>query len=77
MAPAGPRDLRRAQRCFRARGDATRLRRVALWRGGEQRVCDLTHALGTGQSRRSFHLRALEDAGIVTDRRQGRRICYG
>src|SRR5258707_7228245 len=47
MAPTGPRDLRRAQRCFRALGDETRLRLVALLRGGEQCVCDLTDALGT------------------------------
>jgi ArsR family transcriptional regulator len=76
MAPTGPRDLRRAQRCFRALGDETRLRLVALLRGGEQCVCDLTDALGTGQSRLSFHLKALKAAGIVTDRRQGRWIYY-
>ena len=36
----------------------------------------LTDALGTGQSRLSFHLKALKDAGIVTHRRQGRWIYY-
>ena len=31
---------------------------------------------GPGQSRLSFHLKALKAAGIVTDRRQGRWIYY-
>ena len=45
-------------------------------RAGEQCVCDLTDALGTGQSRLSFHLKALKAAGILTHRRQGRWIYY-
>jgi len=76
MVPTGPRDLRRAERCFLALGDQTRLRLVALLRGGEQCVYDLTNTLGIGQSRLSFRLKALKDAGIVTHRRQGRRIYY-
>jgi ArsR family transcriptional regulator len=32
--------------------------------------------LATGQSRLSFHLKALKDAGIRTDRREGRWIYY-
>src|SRR5258707_13263469 len=76
MVPTGPRDLRRAQRCFLALGDETRLRLVALLRGGEQGVCDLTDALATGQSRLSFRLKAVKDAGIMTHRRQGRWIYY-
>jgi ArsR family transcriptional regulator, arsenate/arsenite/antimonite-responsive transcriptional repressor len=43
---------------------------------GEQCVCDLSGALETGQSRLSFHLKTLKDAGLLTDRREGRWIYY-
>ena len=65
-----------AQRWFRALADETRLRLVDLLRDGERCVCDLTDALDAGQSRLSFHLKTLKDAGLVTDRRQGRWIYY-
>jgi len=38
--------------------------------------CDLTDALEAGQSRLSFHLRTLKDAGLITDRRDGRWVYY-
>jgi ArsR family transcriptional regulator len=61
---------------FHALADETRLRIVEQLADGEQCVCDLTGALAAGQSRLSFHLRTLKDAGLVTDRRQGRWIYY-
>ena len=39
-------------------------------------MCDLTDALETGQSRLSYHLKVLKDAGLVTDRREGRWSYY-
>jgi ArsR family transcriptional regulator len=36
----------------------------------------LTDALEAAQSRLSFHLRTLKDAGLVTDRRDGRWVYY-
>jgi ArsR family transcriptional regulator len=39
-------------------------------------VCDLSDALETGQSRLSYHLKVLKDAGLVTDRREGRWAYY-
>jgi ArsR family transcriptional regulator len=65
-----------AARMFHALADPTRLRILERLGGGEQCVCDLTDALETGQSRLSFHLKALKDAGLVRDRRQGRWIYY-
>ena len=47
-----------------------------LLRGGERCVCELTDALDAGQSRLSFHLKALKDAGLVLDRRDGRWVYY-
>jgi len=45
-------------------------------RTAEQCVCDLTDALEAGQSLMSFHLKALKDAGLLRDRRQGRWVYY-
>src|ERR1035437_10870570 len=71
-----PADVARLARLFHALSDETRLRIVGKLLGGEQCVCNLTDALDAGQSRLSFHLKALKDAGLVTDRRAGRWIHY-
>lgn len=65
-----------AVRWFRALGDATRLRIIEQLRDGEESVGNLAAVLGTGQSRLSFHLKALRDAGLVSDRHQGRLTYY-
>jgi ArsR family transcriptional regulator len=59
-----------------ALGDETRLRILDLLRDGERCVCELTEALELGQSLLSFHLKTLKDAGLVTDRREGRWVYY-
>src|ERR1700735_1293204 len=69
-------DLAAITRQFRALSDETRLQLVDLLRGGERCVCELTDALDLGQSLLSFHLKALKDAGLVTDRREGRWAYY-
>ena len=76
MGPRTATDLERAARWFRALADATRLRLVERLRDGEECVCNLTGALDAGQSRLSFHLKILKDAGLVIDRRQGRWVYY-
>ena len=73
---AGTRDTEATLRLLRALGDETRLRLVEQLRGGEQCVCDLTDELDASQSRLSFHLKTLKDAGLVTDRREGRWVYY-
>jgi ArsR family transcriptional regulator, arsenate/arsenite/antimonite-responsive transcriptional repressor len=70
------RDVEAALRLFRALGDETRLRLLEQLHGGEQCVCDLTDELEASQSRLSFHLKTLKDAGLVTDRREGRWVYY-
>jgi ArsR family transcriptional regulator len=69
--------LTRTARLFHALSDETRLRILDLLRSGERCVCDLSDAIGAQQSRLSFHLRTLKEAGLVSDRRQGRWIYYG
>ncbi|HET8578349.1 MAG TPA: metalloregulator ArsR/SmtB family transcription factor [Methylomirabilota bacterium] len=76
MATQSAADLLHAARCFHALADETRLRIVGRLRAGEECVCNLTDVLDTGQSRLSFHLKTLKDAGLVRDRRQGRWIYY-
>ena len=61
---------------FHALSDQTRLSILQRLRFGERCVCDLTDALDAAQSRLSFHLKVLKDAGLVTDRREGRWMYY-
>jgi ArsR family transcriptional regulator, arsenate/arsenite/antimonite-responsive transcriptional repressor len=66
----------RAARLFHALSDETRLSILERLRRGERCVCELTDALDAAQSRLSFHLRVLKEAGLVTDRREGRWMYY-
>jgi ArsR family transcriptional regulator, arsenate/arsenite/antimonite-responsive transcriptional repressor len=70
------RDGKRTARLFHALADETRLRIVEHLADGEQCVCDLSGALEAGQSRLSFHLKTLKDAGLLIDRREGRWVYY-
>jgi ArsR family transcriptional regulator len=63
-------------RRFKALSDPGRLRIVDRLRGGERCVCELMDVLDAGQSLLSFHLKVLKDAGLVTDRREGRWAYY-
>jgi len=69
-------DTARAARLFHALSDETRLCILERLRRGERCVCELTDALDAAQSRLSFHLRVLKEAGLVTDRREGRWMYY-
>lgn len=66
----------KAARLFHALSDETRLEIVRMLRHGERCVCELTDALDVAQSRLSFHLKTLKEAGIVCDRRDGRWVYY-
>ena len=66
----------RAARLFHALSDETRLSILDRLRRGERCVCELTDALEAAQSRLSFHLRVLKEAGLVVDRREGRWMYY-
>lgn len=61
-------------RGYRALGDPTRLRLLALiasGEGGEACVCDLTGPVGLSQATVSHHLKILVDAGLLTRERRG------
>jgi ArsR family transcriptional regulator, arsenate/arsenite/antimonite-responsive transcriptional repressor len=76
MSTAAAATREETARLFHALSDPTRLRIVELLRHGERCVCDLTEAAAAAQSRLSFHLKVLKDAGLVSDRREGRWIYY-
>ncbi|MHB1193412.1 MAG: ArsR/SmtB family transcription factor [Longimicrobiales bacterium] len=69
-------DLTQVAHWFHALSDETRLQVLEVLTGHERCVCELQDAVGAAQSRLSFHLKVLRDAGLVGDRRQGRWVYY-
>ena len=65
-----------ARALFKALADPIRLQVVEALAGGERCVCELTDELGLAQSKLSFHLRVLKQAGLLADRQQGRWTYY-
>ena len=62
---------------FKALGDETRLRIMALLAGAQELcVCDIMAALELPQSTVSRHLSYLRNTGLVDDRRQGVWMYY-
>jgi ArsR family transcriptional regulator len=76
MTSATLRDTARVAAWFHALSDETRVEIVRLLSHGERCVCELQEVLAAAQSRLSFHLRVLKEAGLVTDRREGRWVHY-
>jgi len=76
LTPRAAADLDRSVALFHALSDSTRLSIIEMLREGERCVCELQDELDAAQSRLSFHLRVLKDAGLITDRRDGRWSYY-
>lgn len=74
--PTATADLAGTARVFHALSDETRVGLVEKLRTGEQCVCNLMDHLGAAQSRLSFHLKVLKDAGLVDCRKEGRWAYY-
>jgi ArsR family transcriptional regulator len=68
--------VRPLTRLFRALGDETRLRIVALLSHGELCVCHIEKALGLSQPNVSRQLGILRAAGVVDSRRDGTWVHY-
>lgn len=69
-------DTARAAQLFHALSDQIRVDVVALLLDGERCVCELMDDLGMAQSKLSWHLKTLSDAGIIVGRRVGRWNYY-
>lgn len=68
--------VRPLTKLFRALGDETRLRIVALLTHGELCVCHIENALDLSQPNVSRHLGILRMAGVVDARRDGTWVYY-
>lgn len=69
---ADPDLLARRSKVFRALGDPTRLRILALLNIGDLCLCELVDALQAAESTLVHHLRVLEQGGLITVRREGK-----
>jgi ArsR family transcriptional regulator len=61
---------------FHALSEPLRLSVVELLLSQELCVCDLCDRLNVSQSKLSFHLKNLKDAGLIRSRQEGRWIYY-
>lgn len=72
-------DAQRLARTFKALGDPTRLRLLAMIAaqdGGEACICDMTEPVGLSQPTVSHHMKQLVEAGLVTREQRGKWAYY-
>ena len=65
-----------ARKLLKALSDPLRLQIIESLSEGERCVCDLINEIKLAQSKISFHLKVLKDAGLITDRQAGRWVYY-
>jgi ArsR family transcriptional regulator, arsenate/arsenite/antimonite-responsive transcriptional repressor len=68
--------LAHATQLHKALGHPARLRIVAMLRGGELCACQITAVLALAPSTVSQHLGDLKQAGLLSERKQGRWVHY-
>jgi ArsR family transcriptional regulator len=61
---------------FHALSEPLRVKVVELLREKELCVCDLCESLDVAQSKLSFHLKTLKEAGLLRSRQEGRWVYY-
>ena len=61
---------------LKALAEPIRLEIIESLSTGEKCVCDLMQETDLAQSKISFHLKVLKEAGIITDRQSGRWVYY-
>lgn len=72
-----PEDWKSAARVFSALGDATRQQILLVFEPGEElSIKDISSLFPQGRSTIVHHLSVLEEAGILSVRRQGREALY-
>ena len=69
--------LRESVDNLKAIAHPVRLRILALLRGGELCVCQITEILGLAPSTVSEHLSLLRRAGLIVERREGKWVIHG
>jgi DNA-binding transcriptional ArsR family regulator len=73
---ANIKETKKKGRFFKALGDSSRQRIIALLIVREMCVCELMSALIMTQPTTSHHLKLLEDAEIVKSRKEGKWVFY-
>lgn len=73
---SGSLDADQARALLKALAEPIRLQVIEALGDGERCVCELTEQLGLAQSKLSFHLRVLKEAGLLADRQSGRWVYY-
>lgn len=63
-------------RVFKAMGDENRIKILMLLHTGERCACRLQEALEISQPTLSHHMRILQDAGLISARKEGKWIYY-
>lgn len=76
LAAREPVAMHQAQLLLRALAEPIRLQVVQALQQGERCVCDLSGDLDLAQSKLSFHLKVLKEAGLIRARQEGRWIYY-
>lgn len=71
-----PRTLEFKARVFKVLGDSNRIKIMEFLRGGERCQCEIIPILEQSQPTVSRHLRLLEEAGLITSRKDGNRTFY-
>ena len=71
-----PLSAKQACSLLKALSDPLRLQVLDQLSTGERCVCDLTSSLALSQSRLSFHLKVMKEAGLLSDRQSGRWVYY-
>jgi len=65
-----------ARLMLKALAEPIRLQLIEVLGGGERCVCELTSELSMAQSKLSFHLKVLREAGLLNAREEGRWVYY-
>ena len=76
LPPVSNEALERAARLFRALGDASRLRLLAILAQGEVCVSELAEGEGDQMSTISQRLRVLRNENLLSRRRDGKHVLY-
>jgi len=76
MAKITPKQRKLRAAVFKALGHPARLQIVEALADGEQCVCVLVDAVGSGWSTVSRHLAVLKAAGILEDEKRGLQVYY-
>jgi ArsR family transcriptional regulator len=76
LVAAEPLEQQQARQLLKALADPLRLDLVQALSGGERCVCDLVADLNLAQSRLSFHLKVMREAGLIEAREEGRWVYY-